>query len=197
VGWRVPPLDLKSGLELFADRAALARPRFIPNETDTAAMSLICERLDGLPLAIELAAARTRMMRPQAIAAALEDRFRLLTGGSRTAQPRQQTLEASVAWSYELLDEVERTLLRRLSVFNTGFSLEAAEVVCSGPTLDSYQILDVLSRLVDKSLVFHQARREQPGRVGGRRGAAGAVTPLPLCDGWRSSAWTCLITSGR
>ena len=153
LAWRVPPLDRVSGEQLFVDRAALVRPGFLPDEAEIEWISRICERLDGLPLAIELAAARTRMMSPAAIAAALEDRFRLLTGGGRTAQPRQQTLEASVAWSHDLLDEPERALLRRLSVFNAGFTLEAAEVVCADGIVDSYSVLDLLGRLVDKSLV--------------------------------------------
>jgi predicted ATPase/class 3 adenylate cyclase/DNA-binding CsgD family transcriptional regulator len=153
LAWRVPSLDLVSGVQLFIDRAALVRPGFTADDTEMAAVSRICERLDGLPLAIELAAARTRMMRPAAIAAALDDRFRLLTGGGKTAQPRQQTLEASVAWSHDLLDGPERALLRRLAVFNGGFTLEAAETVCSGEPVDSYSILDLLGRLIDKSLV--------------------------------------------
>jgi predicted ATPase/class 3 adenylate cyclase/DNA-binding CsgD family transcriptional regulator len=153
LAWRVPPLDPFSGEQLFVDRAALVRPGFLPDEAEIDCISRICERLDGLPLAIELAAARTRMMSPAAIAAALEDRFRLLTGGGRTAQPRQQTLEASVAWSHDLLDEPERALLRRLSVFNAGFTLEAAEVVCAYGIVDGYSVLDLLGRLVDKSLV--------------------------------------------
>ena len=99
-------------------------------------MAEICRRLDGLPLAIELAAARVRMMPPVRIAAALDDRFRLLTGGGRTALPRQQTLELSVAWSHDLLDKVEQALLRRLSVFAGGFTLEAAESVCADGVVD-------------------------------------------------------------
>jgi predicted ATPase/class 3 adenylate cyclase/DNA-binding CsgD family transcriptional regulator len=153
LAWRVPPMDSESSVELFVDRAVLVRPGFRPDETDIESVARICERLDGLPLAIELAAARTRMMPPAAIATALEDRFRLLTGGGRTAQPRQQTLEASVAWSHDLLDEPERALLRRLSVFNGGFSLEAAEAVCAAGVVDGYAVLDLLGRLVDKSLV--------------------------------------------
>jgi predicted ATPase/class 3 adenylate cyclase/DNA-binding CsgD family transcriptional regulator len=153
LAWRVPSLDNGSGSQLFADRAALVRPGFRPDETESEFISRICQRLDGLPLAIELAAARTRMMSPSSIATALEDRFRLLTGGGRSAQPRQQTLEASVAWSHDLLDETERAVLRRLSVFNGGFTLDAAEQVCGDGIIDSYSVLDLLGRLVDKSLV--------------------------------------------
>jgi predicted ATPase/class 3 adenylate cyclase/DNA-binding CsgD family transcriptional regulator len=152
LAWRVPSLDLPTGVQLFIERAALVRPGFGPDDAETEVVARICERLDGLPLAIELAAARTRMMSPDAIARALEDRFRLLTGGGRNAQARQQTLEASVAWSHDLLDEAERALLRRLSVFKGGFTLEAAEAVCAEGVIDAYAVLDLLSRLVDKSL---------------------------------------------
>src|SRR5437879_2303937 len=118
----------------------------------SAAIDQIACRLGGMPLALELAAARVRMMHPARIAAALDDRFRLLTGGSRTALARQQTLEASVAWSYELLDESERVLARRLSVL-LGFTLDAAEAVASDDAADRFGVLDVLTRLVDKSVV--------------------------------------------
>jgi predicted ATPase/class 3 adenylate cyclase/DNA-binding CsgD family transcriptional regulator len=153
VAWRVPPLDSASAVQLFSDRAMLVRPDFAPDRAETEMVARICERLDGLPLAIELAAARTRMMRPDAIAAALDERFRLLTGGARTAQPRQQTLEASVGWSFDLLSPAEQALLRRLSVFIGSFGLDAAATVASGGIVDSYQVLDLLGRLVDKSLV--------------------------------------------
>ncbi|MGH2688381.1 MAG: helix-turn-helix transcriptional regulator, partial [Actinomycetota bacterium] len=155
--WRVPSLDREASVRLFVERAAQARPGFSPADEETAVVDEICERLDGMPLAIELAAARVRIMHPTRIAAALGDRFRLLTGGARTALPRQQTLEASVAWSYDLLEAAERTLLRRLSVFVAGFTLEAAEQVCGTDPLDAYGVLDLLARLVDKSLV--QVRR--------------------------------------
>jgi predicted ATPase/DNA-binding CsgD family transcriptional regulator len=157
VAWRVPSLDRDASIRLFIERGAQARPGFAPTAEETAVIADICGRLDGIPLALELAAARVRIMHPARIAAALDDRFRLLTGGGRTAVPRQQTLEASVAWSYDLLDDDERTLLRRLSVFAGGFTLEAAEHVCSGGPLDAYGVLDLLARLVDKSLV--QVRR--------------------------------------
>jgi predicted ATPase/class 3 adenylate cyclase/DNA-binding CsgD family transcriptional regulator len=153
LAWRVPPLESGSAVQLFIERARLVRPSFEPDAAETEVVAGICERLDGLPLAIELAAARIRMMRPSAIASGLDDRFRLLTGGTRTAQPRQQTLEASVAWSFDLLDQAERALLRRLSVFNGGFNLDAAEKVGSGEPVDSYDVLDLLGQLVDKSLV--------------------------------------------
>jgi predicted ATPase/class 3 adenylate cyclase/DNA-binding CsgD family transcriptional regulator len=163
--WRVPSLDEEAGVHLFVERAALVRPGFTAEGDDAEAVGQICRRLDGLPLAIELAAARIRMMRPAGIAAALDDRFRLLTGGGRTVLPRQQTLETSVAWSHDLLDDAERALLRRLSVFAGGFTLDAAESVCADEIVDRYAVLDVLSRLVDKSLV--QADVDQAeGRYG-------------------------------
>jgi predicted ATPase/class 3 adenylate cyclase/DNA-binding CsgD family transcriptional regulator len=151
--WRVPSLDEEAGIRLFVERAAQVRPGFTAKGDDAEAVTQVCRRLDGLPLAIELAAARVRMMPPPRIAAALDDRFRVLTGGSRTVLPRQQTLEMSVAWSHDLLDAAERALLRRLSVFAGGFTLDAAESVCADEIMDRYAVLDVLSRLVDKSLV--------------------------------------------
>ncbi len=151
--WHVPSLDVDRAVQLFVERATLVRPNFAPNADDLSLISDICVRLDGIPLAIELTAAWTRMMQLGQIAAALDDRFRLLTGGSRTAVPRQRTLESSVAWSHDLLGERERILLRRLSVFAGGFTLDAAESVCADEQLDRYAVLDILSRLVDKSLV--------------------------------------------
>src|SRR4029077_20617586 len=113
----------------------------------------ICRRLDGIPLAIELAAARIVVLSPAQIEARLLDRFRLLTGGARTAVARQRTLEATVDWSYELLSVVERQLLSRLSVFPGSWTLEAAEHVCGGDGINENDVLDLLSRLVSKSLV--------------------------------------------
>jgi len=152
VAWRVPSLDSATAIALFVERAQQVRPGFVPDAEAAEAIAQIAERLDGIPLALELAAARVRMMHPTRIAAALDDRFRLLTGGSRTAMPRQQTLEASVAWSYELLDDDERMLARRLSVLH-GFTLDAAEFIGSDDDRDRFGVLDVLARLVDKSLV--------------------------------------------
>ncbi|WP_370108894.1 BTAD domain-containing putative transcriptional regulator [Streptacidiphilus sp. MAP12-33] len=146
------PLPGPEALRLFAERAAAVRPGFDPETQapdDAAAVAEICRRLDGLPLAIELAAARLRLLTPRQIAGRLDDRFRLLTGGSRTAQPRQQTLRAVVDWSWDLLPEAERTMLRRVSVFAGGWSLTAAEAVCgTGP-----ETVELLGALVDKSLV--------------------------------------------
>ncbi|MBT1091621.1 BTAD domain-containing putative transcriptional regulator [Streptomyces sp. Tu102] len=145
----VEPLPEPFALRLLADRGAAARPGFRveADEETAAACAEICRRLDGLPLAIELAAARLRMLTPRQIADRLDDRFRLLTSGSRTVLPRQQTLRAVVDWSWELLDESEREVLRLLSVFAGGCDLAAAEAVC-GPAA-----LEALGSLVDKSLV--------------------------------------------
>ncbi|MER5523684.1 BTAD domain-containing putative transcriptional regulator [Streptomyces sp. NPDC002677] len=145
----VEPLPEPVALRLFADRGAAARPGFTvdADEETAAACAEICRRLDGLPLAIELAAARLRMLTPRQIADRLDDRFRLLTSGSRTVLPRQQTLRAVVDWSWDLLDAAERDVLGRLSVFAGGCDLAAAEAVC-GPAA-----LDALASLVDKSLV--------------------------------------------
>ncbi|UQX02167.1 transcriptional regulator [Streptomyces sp. RerS4] len=145
----VEPLPPAPAHRLFADRAAAARPGFTIAE-DPSAVAEICARLDGLPLAIELAAARLRLLTPRQIADRLDDRFRLLTGGARTLLPRQQTLRAVVDWSWDLLDTPERAVLTRLSVFAGGCDLPAAEAVCADP---SYEVADVLGSLVDKSLV--------------------------------------------
>jgi predicted ATPase/class 3 adenylate cyclase/tetratricopeptide (TPR) repeat protein len=164
-------------VDLFVDRAQLAQPRFALTEGNAGAVAQICRRLDGIPLALELAAARVRLLTVEQIAGRLDDRFRLLTGGSRTALPRQQTLRALIDWSYDLLSAPERVLLRRLTVFAGGWTLEAAEGICrdeddrrqmsdvSGkgdPSLltsdichlSSVDVLDLLSQLVDKSLVL-------------------------------------------
>jgi predicted ATPase/class 3 adenylate cyclase/DNA-binding CsgD family transcriptional regulator/tetratricopeptide (TPR) repeat protein len=152
VAWRVPSLDAPTAVALFVERAQQSRPGFVPDGEALAAIGQIADRLDGIPLALELAAARVRMMHPSRIAVALDDRFRLLTGGSRTAMPRQQTLEASVAWSYELLDDDERALARRLSVLR-GFTLDAAEAVGCDDEADRFGVLDLLAGLVDKSVI--------------------------------------------
>ncbi|MFE9122451.1 BTAD domain-containing putative transcriptional regulator [Streptomyces sp. NPDC007172] len=140
----VEPLAPVPAHRLFAERARAVRPDFDP-DADPEAVAEICRRLDGLPLAIELAAARLRLLTPRQIAARLDDRFRLLTTGSRTVLPRQQTLRAVVDWSWDLLDEAERDVLRRASVFAGGWDLDAAQAVCGGP--------DELAALVEKSLV--------------------------------------------
>ncbi|MFF8829192.1 BTAD domain-containing putative transcriptional regulator [Streptomyces sp. NPDC015131] len=145
----VGPLPEPVALRLLAERGAAARPGFDVAD-DPEACAEICRRLDGLPLAVELAAARLRMLTPRRIADRLDDRFRLLTGGSRTVLPRQQTLRAVVDWSWDLLDAPEQAVLRRLSVFSGGCDLDAAEAVCGGGIPDT---LGALGSLVDKSLV--------------------------------------------
>jgi predicted ATPase/class 3 adenylate cyclase/DNA-binding CsgD family transcriptional regulator len=153
VTWRVPSLALADdAVRLFSDRSG-----FSINDDNAAAVSEICRRLDGMPLAIELAAARVRALSPHEILAGLQDRFRLLTGGSRTAVRRQQTLRASVDWSHALLTEPERILFRRLGVFMGGFDLEACRKVVCDKDLAPHQVLDVLALLIDKSLVIAQA----------------------------------------
>ncbi len=176
--WRVPALALPSpearvsigvlgqfdAVKLFVERAKRVRPNFALDDANGPAIAEICQRLDGIPLALELAAARCRSLSPAQIQEGLNDSLRLLTGGARTVLPRQQTLAASIDWSYSLLTEVDRTLLRRLSVFVGGFDLNAAEAVASdrepdpgGPTplasLTSLDVLDGLDRLVEQSLV--------------------------------------------
>jgi predicted ATPase/class 3 adenylate cyclase len=166
--WRVPSLSLPAerlpelveglaqsdAVQLFIERALKVRPNFSVSNDNAAAVAGICHALDGIPLAIELAAARVRLMAVEEIAAALADRFRLLTGGTRSALPRQQTLRASVDWSYELLGEDERRLLRRLAVFTGGWTLDLAEEVTADGDLERLAVLDLLSSLVDKSLVL-------------------------------------------
>ncbi|MER6101141.1 BTAD domain-containing putative transcriptional regulator [Streptomyces sp. NPDC001832] len=151
----VDPLPDPMALRLLADRGAAAKPgfRIDADEETAAAAAEICRRLDGLPLAIELAAARLRMLTPRQIADRLDDRFRLLTSGARTVLPRQQTLRAVVDWSWDLLDEPERTVLCRLSVFAGGCTLTAAEAVCADGPQDAREVAGLLGSLVDKSLV--------------------------------------------
>ncbi|MFJ9306248.1 MULTISPECIES: BTAD domain-containing putative transcriptional regulator [Streptomyces] len=168
----VDPLPDPMALRLLAERGAAARPGFRTDtdEETAAACAEICRRLDGLPLAIELAAARLRMLSPRQIADRLDDRFRLLTSGSRTVLPRQQTLRAVVDWSWELLDVGERAVLRRLAVFAGGCGIAAAEEVCAlpagpgGPAVDSLDVAALLGSLVDKSLVV-----AEPGEDGEMR----------------------------
>ncbi|MEV6372374.1 AfsR/SARP family transcriptional regulator [Micromonospora musae] len=141
-------------VRLFADRAAAARPDFVVDAGSVAAVVGICRSLDGMPLAIELAAARLRSMTAAQVAARLDDRFRLLTGGSRTALPRHQTLRAVVDWSWDLLDAAEQALWRRLAVFTGGVTAETVERVCAGGELAPDEVFERLSALVEKSLVI-------------------------------------------
>ena len=158
---QLPPVEeLKNfeAIRLFGDRAETISPGFLLTPANLPAVALICKRLDGIPLAIELAAARVKLLQVEEIAKHLDDRFRLLTGGSRAALPRYQTLRASIDWSYELLSPAERILLQRLSVFAGSWSLEAAEAACSGEGLPSGEVLDLQGQLVDKSLVSVEAQ---------------------------------------
>jgi len=152
-------LTQSEAVRLFVERAAVVMPEFTLTAENSIAIAQICQRLDGIPLALELAATRVKVLSPEQIAARLADAFRLLTGGARTALPRQQTLQATLDWSYDLLTEAERRLLNRLSVFAGGWTLEAAEEVCAGEGIESADVLDGLVQLVNKSLVL--AEREQ------------------------------------
>ena len=146
-------LEKYESVQLFTERAAQSQPTFKVTKATSPAVAQICHRLDGIPLAIELAAARVKVLSVDQIAERLDDRFRLLTGGSRTALPRQQTLRALIDWSYQLLTERERLLFRRLAVFVGGWTLEAAEAICGFGEIESSDILDLLTHLIDKSLV--------------------------------------------
>jgi predicted ATPase/DNA-binding CsgD family transcriptional regulator len=189
--WPVPSLSVPNGrgpqadegllqyegVELFVERATAVLPSFRLTASNAAAVAEICRRLDGIPLAIELAAARVRMLPPHQIAERLQDRFALLTGGSPTALPRYQTLRGTLDWSYHLLTDPERVLLRRLAVFAGGWTLEAAEVVCGdeeqrrsnddgdvhpSSVLPPSSVLDLMAGLVDKSLVVAEMEGEEP-----------------------------------
>src|ERR1700675_2289030 len=154
VSWRVPSLSLDDeAIELFTDRARHARPDFTVTDDNAAAVTEICARLDGVPLAIELAGARVRALSLAEILEGLHDRFRLLTGGARTAVRRQQTLRASVDWSHALLTEPEQILFRRLAVFAGGFDLDAANAVGASTDIEQFQLIDLVGLLVDKSLI--------------------------------------------
>jgi predicted ATPase/DNA-binding SARP family transcriptional activator len=178
LAWRVPPLSLPepdttsppaaladyAAIRLYVERAAAVRPGFVLDYDNAGAVTAICRRLDGIPLAIELAAARVRTMSPQEILQRLDHSFELLTGGARTARPRQQTLRATVDWSHDLLSLSEQVLFRRLAVFAGGFGLADAERVCADQELADGAVLDLLDHLVDKSLVL-----AEPGAAGSTR----------------------------
>jgi predicted ATPase/DNA-binding SARP family transcriptional activator len=192
--WLVPSLSLPEAgeplaaieqadaIRLFTERAAAALPGFSLTGDNAAAVAQLCQRLDGLPLAIELAAARVKLLQVEQLLARLDDRFRLLTGGSRAARPRHQTLAALIDWSYDLLSPAEQRLLRRLSVFAGGFSLEAAEAVCAPENKD--EVLELLAQLVNKSLV-----------VSGR--APGQAARYHLLETIRQYAWARLAEAGE
>ncbi|MGW0578504.1 ATP-binding protein [Streptomyces sp. NPDC002920] len=159
----VAPLSLPDeAVELLRDRAAAIQPDFVVTDANRAAVTRLCARLDGLPLAIELAASRLRTLTVEQVLDRLEDRFALLTGGSRTARPRQRTLRALIDWSYELCAPAERSLWSRLSVFAGGFGLDAAEDVCAGNGIAPEDVLDLLDQLVAQSVVLITEREGQP-----------------------------------
>jgi predicted ATPase/class 3 adenylate cyclase/Tfp pilus assembly protein PilF len=174
VVYRVPSLSLPDpkkpqtvvsisqyeSVRLFVERAAAVLPTFTVTNANAPALASVCHRLDGIPLAIELAAARVRVLSLEQIAARLDDRFRFLTGGSRSALPRQQTLRALIDWSFELLTLPEQTMLARLAVFAGGWTLEAAEAVTAGDGIEEWEVLDLLTGLVDKSLALVQTQGE-------------------------------------
>jgi predicted ATPase/DNA-binding CsgD family transcriptional regulator len=177
--WRVPSLSLPGSVNgepevflagsggadrgsdavaLFMERALAARPDLVPSADDADHVAAICTELDGLPLAIELAAARVRILSVAQIAAGLSDRFRMLSGGPNTVAPRLKAMRASVEWSHELLSVAERALLRRLAVFAGGFTLEAVDEVCAGDGIEHEAMLDLLASLVDQSLILAEER---------------------------------------
>jgi non-specific serine/threonine protein kinase len=145
--------------QLFIERALFRMPQFAVTRENAPALASVCYRLDGIPLAIELAAARVRSMSLEELNQRLDHRFGLLTGGSRTAMPRQQTLRSAIDWSYELLSLAEQVLFRRLSVFAGGWTLEAVQALCAGDGVDEDTVLDLLTSLVDKSLLVAEERK--------------------------------------
>ncbi|EFL19714.1 BTAD domain-containing putative transcriptional regulator, partial [Streptomyces sp. C] len=151
--WAVPPLAPGDAAGLFAARAAAAAPGFVVDASNAAVVEAVCRRLDGIPLALELAATRVRALGVHRLLERLDDRFRLLGAGQRGVPARQQTLRAMIDWSWELLGEPERAVLRRLAVHAEGCTLEAAEEVCAGDGVDAVDVMDLLVRLVDRSLV--------------------------------------------
>jgi non-specific serine/threonine protein kinase len=213
VAWIVPPLSLpgqqpwinpasaqdalqlyqdSESVQLFVVRAMANLPEFQLTAGNGAWVAEICRHLDGLPLAIELAAARVRSLSVQQIEKRLDDRFHLLTGGSRTAPPRQQTLKSTLDWSYALLSATEQKVLQRFSVFAGGATLEAAEWVCAGEEVESVEVLDTLSHLVDKSLIM----AEKAGRGEGAH-PSGESIRYRLLETIRQYALEKLIESGE
>jgi non-specific serine/threonine protein kinase len=170
IAWPVPPLSAPGqrgpvppgaqalsqfeAVRLFVERAKFAQPAFALTDANAPAVARICQQVDGIPLALELAAARIGLMTAEQVASRLADRFRVLAGGGRGVAARHRTLEAAIDWSYEHLAGREQQLLQRLSVFAGGWSLEAAEAICAGAAIDRGDVLDLLSQLVDKSLVI-------------------------------------------
>jgi predicted ATPase/Tfp pilus assembly protein PilF/transcriptional regulator with XRE-family HTH domain len=182
--WYLEP-EQADAVRLFVERAATADPRFALTAQTAPTVARVCRRLDGIPLAIELAAARVRVLTVEQIDARLDNAIRLLARGSASAPPRQQTLEATLDWSYDLLSEPEQRLFDRLSVFAGGFTLEAAETVCSGDGIERDDVLDLLTDLVDKSLVI----RSDP--------AGTSVARYRLLEPIRQYAWLNLKVAGE
>jgi predicted ATPase/DNA-binding XRE family transcriptional regulator len=182
--WTVPPLTIDNAARLFVERAAAAQPAAPLGDDSTSRITGICERLDGIPLAIELAAVRVPAIGLDQIAARLEHRLRLLSSGNRLDAPRHQTLRAAIDWSYDLLSEPEQQLFERLAVFAGGWSLEAVEAVCGGwQPIASFDVLDLLANLVNRSLVVAEV---QAGR-----------TRYRLLEVIHEYAWERLTASGR
>ena len=176
-------LNTYEAVRLFIDRATAVFPAFTVTNANAPALAAVCNRLDGIPLAIELAAARVRSLSVEEINSKLDNRFRLLTGGSRTALPRQQTLRALIDWSYDLLSDQEKTLLRLLSLFAGGWTLAAAEQVSTGECIEAWEVLDLLTSLADKNLVLARTQ--------------GEVTRYHLLETVRQYAYDRLTESGE
>jgi len=194
--YRVPSLDVPAednvdpddvmrhgAVKLFAARAQAAEPRYVPDRRLASTTAAICRRLDGIPLAIELAAARIAAFGVDGVAARLDDRFRLLTGGSRTALPRHQTLRATLDWSHDLLSAPERVVLRRLSVLSGGFTLDAAAAIAASPEMPAANVVECVANLVAKSLVSADV--------------SGAVVSYRLLETTRAYAREKLVESGE
>jgi len=157
----ISTLKQSEAIQLFIERAASASPGFTLTPENAVVVTKVCRQLDGIPLAIELAAARLKTLTVEQIYSRLDDRFSLLTTGSRTALPHRQTLKAAIDWSFDLLSEKEQILFRRLTVFAGGWTLEEAESVCTGADLDAHEILNLLAYLVDKSMVVQAEWKEE------------------------------------
>ena len=192
----LPPRDAITATELagsdsvklFVERARAHAPGFVLDDAAAPFVATICRRLDGIPLALELAAARLSSMSLRHLSERLDQRFRLLTGGSRNALPRQQTLQAAVDWSFDLLSPAEREAMRRLSVFAGGFELEAAEAICAADEIDVIDVLDLLGSLVDKSLVLAERTKADARMLEARPGEAGEAVRYRLLETVRQYA---------
>jgi len=179
----VQDTKLFGAIALFEERASAALESFTLDESNTAVVAQICRRLDGIPLAIELAAARVKVLSVQQLAARLDERFRILTGGRRNVLPRQQTMRALIDWSYDLLTENEKAMFRRVAVFAGGWTLDAASDVCADEQIERWDVLDLLSALVDKSMVVAEL--------------SGAEQRYRLLESTRQYAWEKLVESGE